>query len=76
MESCSIPADEALKIASLVTSDNDAELIQLVMQYQPHPPYRSGDPSVAHPGILKEAKDRLTGIVEKSMAAFKEYSSL
>lgn len=65
--------DEALQIASMLTSEDNAKLVQLVIQYNPHPPFDCGDPGVAEPGVLKQAQDRLDVIVERSMSAFSKY---
>jgi cyclohexyl-isocyanide hydratase len=43
--------DEALKIIALVAGDIVAQTVQLSIQYNPDPPFNSGDPSVAQPPV-------------------------
>lgn len=41
--------DGALYLISLLTDDQTAKCVQLLVQYNPHPPFDCGDPSVADP---------------------------
>jgi cyclohexyl-isocyanide hydratase len=43
--------DEALAIIALIAGDLVAQKVQLIIQYNPRPPFTSGDPSVAKPPI-------------------------
>jgi cyclohexyl-isocyanide hydratase len=44
--------DESIAIVSMLLGDDAAKRGQLTMQYEPNPPFHSGDPSVAEPQIL------------------------
>lgn len=45
--------DEALALCEILSGDPDvARRTQLAIQYQPHPFYQCGDPSVANPGLI------------------------
>lgn len=41
--------DTAIYLVSLLTNDEVAKCVQLLVQYNPHPPFNTGDPSVADP---------------------------
>lgn len=43
--------DEALKVIALLAGEDLAREVQLTVQYNPMPPFRNGDPSVADPPI-------------------------
>jgi cyclohexyl-isocyanide hydratase len=43
--------DEALKIIALIAGEIVARTVQLSIQYNPDPPFDSGDPSVARPPV-------------------------
>lgn len=60
--------DEALAIAAHLTNREAAEAVQLIMQYQPGPPFNSGDPSVASEQLL----ERVTPRVQEANDALKE----
>jgi transcriptional regulator GlxA family with amidase domain len=45
--------DMALALASLVAGDEEAQRIQLGIEYDPHPPYQSGSPGTAKPEIVE-----------------------
>jgi transcriptional regulator GlxA family with amidase domain len=49
--------DEALYIIGLLSSAVVAETVQLYIQYQPSPPFNSGDPSVARPPAYTPGED-------------------
>ena len=44
--------DEGLALAGLIAGHNAGATTQLIMQYAPQPPYRSGDPSEAPPELV------------------------
>lgn len=50
--------DEALKIIALISSDIVAQQVQLTIQYNPAPPFTSGDPSVAQPPVYTPGAGR------------------
>jgi cyclohexyl-isocyanide hydratase len=39
--------DTAIYLVSLLTNEQAAKCVQLLIQYNPHPPYQTGDPAVA-----------------------------
>lgn len=41
--------DSTLYLISLITDEQTAKCVQLLIQYNPHPPFACGDPSVADP---------------------------
>ncbi|MER5377449.1 DJ-1/PfpI family protein [Streptomyces sp. NPDC002553] len=47
--------DMALYLASLMTDDDTAEAIQLAVEYDPQPPFDSGDAAVASPQLKEKA---------------------
>lgn len=54
--------DEGLYIIGLLAGDDVAKAVQLNIQYQPRPPYNSGDPSVATPPIYTPGEDSTCAI--------------
>ncbi|NVN86077.1 MAG: DJ-1/PfpI family protein [Rhodopseudomonas sp.] len=53
--------DFALMLASLLADRATAEAIQLMLEYDPAPPFNSGSPDRAPPQILAMLTDRMTG---------------
>lgn len=51
--------DGALKLASLLRGDRAAQEIQLAIEYAPEPPFQSGTPSSAPPGVLAAVQAEL-----------------
>jgi transcriptional regulator GlxA family with amidase domain len=45
--------DMALALAGRVAGDDEAQRIQLAIEYDPHPPYQSGSPAAARPEIVE-----------------------
>jgi transcriptional regulator GlxA family with amidase domain len=45
--------DMALALAGRVAGDEEAQRIQLAIEYDPHPPYQSGSPATAKPEIVE-----------------------
>jgi cyclohexyl-isocyanide hydratase len=41
--------DTAIYLVSVLTNDDVAKCVQLLVQYNPHPPFDTGDPAVADP---------------------------
>jgi cyclohexyl-isocyanide hydratase len=41
--------DTAIYLVSILTNEQVAKCVQLLIQYNPHPPFNTGDPSVADP---------------------------
>jgi len=51
--------DFALTLAAILAGESIAREIQLQMEYDPHPPFRSGSPDVAAPETVEAVKARL-----------------
>jgi len=51
--------DFALVVLGELFSADEAELVQLCLEYAPEPPFRSGTPEQARPAILAAARQRL-----------------
>lgn len=54
--------DGALLLASFLRSERIAQQIQLSIEYEPEPPFKSGTPRTASPDVLEAAKAALQGI--------------
>lgn len=48
--------DFALKLAAVLSDQTTAEAIQLMMEYQPQPPFESGHPSSARTEVVEQVK--------------------
>jgi cyclohexyl-isocyanide hydratase len=59
--------DFGLRLAALLSSETIAKGIQLGLEYDPEPPFRSGHPDVADPDVVSAARERAT--VEKRREA-------
>ena len=46
--------DMALALAGRVAGDDEAERIQLAIEYDPRPPYQSGSPATARPELVEK----------------------
>jgi transcriptional regulator GlxA family with amidase domain len=55
--------DMALALAGRITSDEAAQALQLLLEYDPHPPYDAGSPASAPASVV----DRLTTLGRPSM---------
>ena len=53
--------DAALRIAAEACGQSIAEQIQLQLEYDPHPPFRSGHPDVASPELVARARALVAG---------------
>ena len=51
--------DFGLHILSIIKSETDAKVMQLLTQYDPQPPFQSGNPQTAEPEIVKIACDNI-----------------
>jgi cyclohexyl-isocyanide hydratase len=49
--------DAALTVAARLRGDDEAQAIQLSMQYAPAPPFDSGTPDAAPPQVVREVRD-------------------
>jgi transcriptional regulator GlxA family with amidase domain len=59
--------DMALTLAGRITSDENAQALQLLLEYDPHPPYDAGSPASAPTSVV----ERLTTLGRPSMNARK-----
>ncbi len=50
--------DFALRLAAELAGDDVAKAIQLGLEYDPEPPYRSGHPDVAEPAVVARVRAR------------------
>jgi len=53
--------DFALTLTAILTSRVTAEMIQLILEYNPAPPFDSGSPETAPPGVLAMLGERTAG---------------
>jgi len=53
--------DFALRVAAVLSGKEASELAQLIIEYDPDPPFKSGHPRSAPPEILAMAEQRLPG---------------
>nr|WP_255420638.1 DJ-1/PfpI family protein [Arsenophonus endosymbiont of Aleurodicus floccissimus] len=51
--------DFGLHILSIIKSETDAKVMQLLTQYDPQPPFQSGNPETAEPEIVNVACDKI-----------------
>eukprot|EP00047_Mylnosiga_fluctuans_P009193 m.10362 g.10362 ORF g.10362 m.10362 type:complete len:233 (-) comp2517_c0_seq1:139-837(-) len=56
--------DFALVVAAQIAGEETAELIQLMLEYAPHPPYNAGEPETAPAGVDEIARTRLAPVLE------------
>lgn len=57
--------DGALRLAAELRGDEVAQLIQLLIQYAPEPPFHSGTPETAPAGVLAAARDAIVGLTRR-----------
>jgi cyclohexyl-isocyanide hydratase len=65
--------DEAMAIVAILLGDDAAKRGQLTMQYEPRPPFHSGDPSVAEPPILQQVSSGMHPLAVSLSAAVVKY---
>ncbi|ESX93505.1 MULTISPECIES: DJ-1/PfpI family protein [unclassified Mesorhizobium] len=53
--------DFGLALVARLLGQEEAEIVQLSLEYAPAPPFRSGTPAEASPAVLAQAKKRLSG---------------
>jgi cyclohexyl-isocyanide hydratase len=56
--------DFGLRIVAELAGERRAQAIQLGLEYDPEPPFRSGHPSVADPALVAEIRAQLAPIVQ------------
>lgn len=59
--------DFALKLAAVLSDQTTAEAIQLMMEYQPQPPFESGHPSSARAEVVEQVKRTAAPYQEERM---------
>jgi cyclohexyl-isocyanide hydratase len=67
--------DGALRVAVRLRGDAVAQGIQLYMEYAPEPPFDSGKPETAPPGVLASARAAASELGEKRVAMAKRISA-
>jgi cyclohexyl-isocyanide hydratase len=60
--------DFGLRLAAELTSENVAKEIQLGIEYDPEPPFRSGHPDVAEQAIVDKVRARLGELIQQRRA--------
>jgi cyclohexyl-isocyanide hydratase len=60
--------DGALRVAAQLRGDDEAQAIQLWMQYAPEPPFRAGTPATAPAHILATARTQVAQITRQREA--------
>lgn len=63
--------DLALYVASLVTDEPTARVIQLSLEYNPEPPFKSGSPEGAGPEMVAAVRQRAAEMLSNRLAATK-----
>jgi cyclohexyl-isocyanide hydratase len=61
--------DFGLTVAAELAGEEVAKSIQLVLEYDPQPPFDSGSPEKAGPERVKRLRERLTGMLESRQRA-------
>jgi len=57
--------DFGLKIAAELRGEHVARKVQLMMEYNPHPPFNSGSPDTADPKLVEEVAQERAGVQEQ-----------
>jgi len=70
--------DFGLAVAAKIAGDETAREIQLMMEYDPHPPFQSGSPATASPALVEQVRAKRSGfqaerrrLVEQAAARLK-----
>jgi cyclohexyl-isocyanide hydratase len=67
--------DFGLALVARLLGQEEAEIVQLSLEYAPAPPFQSGTPAEASPAVLAQAKERLSGsrrVREEMFARWRE----
>jgi len=71
--------DFGLRVAARLFGEDNARLVELVLEYDPQPPFESGNPEKAPPNIAKAARTTLeplhVALREAALAARKTWAS-
>jgi cyclohexyl-isocyanide hydratase len=57
--------DFGLRLAAELSSETIAKEIQLGLEYDPDPPFRSGHPDVAEPAVVDTVRTRLHQLLDR-----------
>jgi cyclohexyl-isocyanide hydratase len=60
--------DFALRLVAELAGDDVAKAIQLSIEYDPAPPFRSGHPDVADPALVAQLRERLSALTAQRLA--------
>lgn len=66
--------DFGLVLVSELVGEHNAKVAQLLMEYQPEPPFNSGSPSSADPDILDQVRGKLEGNTMRAANALQKYA--
>lgn len=61
--------DFGLRLAAILTTQQRAELMELMIEYNPQPPFATGSPSMAGPQLTAKANELLDVTLEDARAA-------
>jgi cyclohexyl-isocyanide hydratase len=67
--------DFALRVAAEVAGEHVAKCIQLGLEYDPAPPFRSGHPRVADAAVIEEMRKRFAPRVQARIEMFSDQSA-
>jgi cyclohexyl-isocyanide hydratase len=67
--------DFGLRLVAELAGESVAQAIQLALEYDPEPPYRSGHPDVAPPPVVERVRRLMEGRVNAQRAKAKEWAA-
>lgn len=67
--------DFALRLAADLVGEDAAKQIQLGIEYDPAPPFRSGHPDLADPAIVAAVRARLRDLIEQRTSQIEQLRS-
>ena len=67
--------DGALKLAALLCGDRAAQEIQLGIEYAPEPPFSSGTPRTAPPGVLEASRAAVQSLSKARLATARKIAA-
>lgn len=67
--------DFGLQLVAELAGETLAQAIQLALEYDPEPPYRSGHPDVAPPAVVERVRDLMAGRVNRQRAKAQEWAA-
>ena len=57
--------DFGLRLVAEIAGETVAKSLQLGLEYDPDPPFRSGHPDVADPALVDELRRRFSGLLSR-----------